>query len=158
MTTNKKTSRRTSAAKILIPVGDLVSRELITQALHVLSSFKNPTVVLLHVIEVPSRTSTLEPDPYRAEIKEAQKKLGELAKWLADQGLEVRIRVGVARNAAEGIIEETETDGYLIVFLMKRKSAKGWRRLFRRSVSERVIRSASCLVLTAPLEQLEQEQ
>jgi APA family basic amino acid/polyamine antiporter len=51
-------------------------------------------------------------------------------------------------------IEETEADGYLLVFLMKRRARRGWRGLFTRSVSQRVVRDAECLVLTAPLEQL----
>lgn len=138
--------------KILIPIGNLVSKELITRALHVLSAFKDPTIVLLHVVEVPSRTGVLDPEPYRDEISKAETKLNDLAKWLADQGLRVSVKVRVARNIAEGIVEETDRNGYLIVFLMKRKLTKGWKRFFARSVSERVVRSAECLVMTAPLQ------
>lgn len=128
------------------------------QALHVLSAFRNPNIVLLHVIEVPSRTATLETEPYRDEIRKAEGKLRELSKWLTDQGLTVSAKVGVARNTADGIIEETERDGYLLVFLMKRRARRGWRGLFTRSVSQRVVRNAECLVLTAPLEQLSPKQ
>jgi nucleotide-binding universal stress UspA family protein len=145
-------------AKILIPVGKIASRELITQALHLLSAFKHPVIVLLQVIEVPSRTATLEPDPYRSEINSAEERLAKLSKWLTEQGIEVRTKVAVARNAAEGIITETEAEGYMIVFLMKRRRAKGWKRLFNRSVSERVVREANCLVMTAPLEHLKSSQ
>ena len=55
--------------------------------------------------------------------------------------------MAVARNAAEGIITETENEGYMIVFLMKRRGVKGWKRFFNRSVSERelyVRRIVSC--------------
>jgi nucleotide-binding universal stress UspA family protein len=135
-------------------VGEFVSRQLILQALHVLSAFKNPSIVLFHVIEVPSRTATLETDPYHDEIRRAENRLNDLSKWLTDQGLSVQVKVAVARNIADGIVEETESNGYLIVFLMKRKANRGWRRFFARSVSQRVVRSADCLVLTAPLEQL----
>ncbi len=139
-------------AKILIPIGDLFSKELITTALHILSIFQKPIVILFHVVEVPSRTGALEPEPYREQIKTADAKLRELAKWLADQGLIVETKVAVARSAADGIIAETENEPYQIVFLMKRQAKKGWKRLFTRSVTERVIRSVSCLVMTAPLE------
>ena len=145
---------RAETVKILIPVGDIVSKELITKALHVLSTFKSPLIVLFHVIEVPSRTATLETEPYEAQIKSAEKRLVDLSTWLTGQGLEVRIKVAIARYIAEGIIDEVNGDGYLVVFLMKRKMAKGWKRLFTRSVSERVIRSANCLVMIATLEQL----
>lgn len=154
MTTKHTGLDSNGSPKILIPVGELVSKERIAQALHVLSSFKKPMIVLFHVIEVPSRTATLEPDPYHHEIKEAERKLSGLSKWLTDQGMKVTLKVVVARNVAEGIIDETESDGYLVVFMMKRGAKRGWRRLFARSVSQRVVRSANCLVMTAPLERL----
>ena len=135
-------------------MGELVSRQLIMQALHVLSTFKKPIIVLFHVIEVPSRTAPLETEPYQEEIKRAENKLNDLSQWLTGQGLSVEVKVAVARNIADGIVEETENDNYLIVFLMKRKAKRGWRRIFTRSVSQRVVRSADSLVLTAPLEQL----
>ncbi len=151
MTVTTEIDRSTTLTKILIPIGDLFSRELITEGLYFLSTFKNPKVVLFHVIEVPSRTATLETEPYSQEIQSAKQKLNELQEWLTAQGLEVQIKVAVARSSAEGIIEEIESDGYLIVFLMKKKLPRGWRRLVTHSVSERVIRSANCLVMTAPL-------
>jgi nucleotide-binding universal stress UspA family protein len=138
--------------KVLIPVGELVSRKLITQALHVLSTFKNPTIVLFHVVEVPSRTATLDPELYRPELDKAEEKLSDLAEWLTRQSLRVRVKVVVARNVAEGIIDETETGDYFIVFLMKRRFKRGWRQLFKRSVSQKVVRFANALVLTAPVE------
>lgn len=157
MTTKRRKPSANDGVKILIPVGDMVSKKLITQALHVLSSFRNPLIVLLSVIEVPSRTATLEPEPYQREIKAAEKKLAELSEWLADQRIAVRSKVAVARNAADGIISETEGDGYLIIFLMKRRTKKGWERLFSRSVSEKVVRFANCFVMTAPLEHLDRD-
>lgn len=133
-------------------MGEPVSRKLITKALHVLSAFRKPTIVLFHVVEVPSRTATLEPEPYRNELDQAERRLNELAQWLRSQSFRVRVKVVVARNVAEGIIDETERDGYFIVFLMKRRFKRGWRQMFKRSVSGRVVRYANSLVLTAPFE------
>lgn len=138
--------------KVLIPVGEPVSRKLITQMLHVMSTFKNPTIVLFHVIEVPSRTASLDPELYRTELDTAEGKLRGLAEWLRKQSLKVRVKVVVARNVAEGIIDETETGDYFIVLLMKRRFKRGWRQIFTRSVSQEVVRFANSLVLTAPLE------
>lgn len=117
-----------------------------------MSAFKNPTIVLFHVVEVPSLTATLDPEPYRTELDKAEQKLSDLAKWLRRQSLKVRVKVVVARNVAEGIIDETETGDYFIIFLMKRRFRKGWRQLFKRSVSQKVVRYVNSLVLTAPLE------
>jgi nucleotide-binding universal stress UspA family protein len=154
MTTKTRRSRHTASVNILIPVGDIVSKQLINQALHILAAFKNAIVVLLRVVEVPSRTAILEPEPYQDDIRRSEQKLTNLAKWLTDQGLRVRIKVAVARSIPEGIIEEADTGGYLLVFLMKRRKLQGLQRIFKRSVTERVVRSANCVVMTAPLEQL----
>lgn len=132
----------------------MVSKELITRALHLLSAFPSLLIVLLHVIEVPSRTAALDPEPYRDQIKDAEGRLNEISEWLKGQGISVRSKVAIARGVAEGIITETETGNYMIVFLMKRRVRGGWRMLFNRSVSESVVRYANCLVMTAPLEQL----
>jgi nucleotide-binding universal stress UspA family protein len=154
VTTKPTKSRQTSPVNILIPVGDIVSKRLINQALHILSAFKNALIVLFRVVEVPSRTAVLEPEPYQDEIRGAEQRLTELAKWLTDQGLRVRVKVAVARSTSEGIVEEAQRGDYLLVFLMKRRMVKGWRRILRRSVTERVVRSANCVVMTAPLEEL----
>ncbi len=133
-------------------MGDFASKELITRALHALSAFKNPTIVLLNVIEVPSRTATLETDPYKPQIAKAEQQLQDLVKWLTGQGLDGRSKVVIARRASEGIIEETRNDDYLVVFMMKRRRLGRLERFFARSVSEEVIRDVDCLVMTAPLE------
>lgn len=151
MTTTAKKAKASGLAKILIPVGEPVSRKLITQALHVLSAFRNPEVVLFYVVEVPSRTSALDTEPYRDDILVAEKKLNGLAEWLQSQSLAVRVKVVVARNVAEGIIDEAGTGGYLLIFMMKRRFKRGWRDMFKKSVSGQVVRLANCLVLTAPL-------
>ncbi|HUK49853.1 MAG TPA: universal stress protein [Terriglobales bacterium] len=150
MTTAPK--KDSGGIKILIPVGELVSRKLIAQALHVLSAFRNPMVLLFHVIEIPSRTAALETEPYRQEIDEAQKRLNELAEWLRSQSISTQVKVVVARNVPEGITDEADIGEYSIIFLMKRQFRKDWRRLFRRSVSAQVVRDSKCMVLTAPLD------
>ena len=78
MTLNREKHRKQTPVNILIPVGDVVSKQLITQALHVLSAFKRPLIVLFNVIEVPSRTATLETDPYRKQISETENRLNGL--------------------------------------------------------------------------------
>lgn len=88
----------------------------------------------------------------RDELDKAEEKLSDLAMRLRKQSLKVRVKVVVARNVAGGIIDETETGDYFIVFLMKRRFKRGWGQLFKRSVSQKVVRFAHSLVLTAPFE------
>lgn len=137
MTAIESRSHTKSPAKILIPIGDLVSKELITRALHVLSAFKNPLVVLLHVIEVPSRTGTLDPEPYRNEIDKAERKLKDLSAWLENQDLKAVVKVVVAqrcrrhryRDGARGlpdrIYDETKDQAALEALLLQKRQRTG---------------------------------
>lgn len=141
------------SVKILIPIATYVDKEKITRALHALSAFRNPLLVLFHVIELPSSTVPVNGSLYGEEISRSEARLGPIADWLSAQGYAVRVRVVVARKIAEGIIDEANSGGYAFVVMMKRKIRRGIGRLFQRSVSEAVIKSTKCMVLTALVEQ-----
>jgi nucleotide-binding universal stress UspA family protein len=139
---------RGRSVKILIPISSFVDREKIAQALHALSVFKDPGVVLFHVVEVPSRTSPVNTHPFKNEIAEAEVRLLPVADWLRSQNYNTVVRVVVARDKVEGIVTEANEGDYSFVLMMKRKMRGGIGRLFHKSTSEAVIRSAKCLVLT----------
>ncbi len=147
--------RRSEVAnpRILIPTSKFTSQDRLTEALHAISVFKDPLLVLFHVIEVPSRTTPLDTFPYQSQIDEARKRLEPVAGWLREQRYEVKVKVVVARRTVEGVVEEANTGGYSVVLMLKRRPSTGlahlFDRLFDRSVTEAVIRSAKCLVMTA---------
>ena len=134
--------------KILIPISSFVDREKIAQALHALSVFKDPKVVLFHVVEVPSRTSPVDTHPFKNEMAEAENRLLPIADWLRSQNYNAVVRVVVARDKVEGIVTEANEGDYSFVLMMKRKIRGGIAKLFHKSTSEAVIRSVKCLVLT----------
>jgi nucleotide-binding universal stress UspA family protein len=139
-------------AKILIPIASYIDRERLAKVLHALSVFQNPLIVLLHVIEVPSRTVPLEPFGQEREIALAHSRLSQTSLWLKEQGYESKTKVVIARSIPEGIVTEANLEGYSAVILMKRRTISIWDRLRHRSVSERVIRSAKCMVITILVE------
>lgn len=47
---------RKPSVKILVPIATSADRQLMTRALYALSAFKDPEMVLFHVVEMPSRT------------------------------------------------------------------------------------------------------
>ncbi len=147
-----------STNKILLPVSDFVDKLRLPRALHVLTTLKNPTIVLFRVVEVPQRTNPLDPDLWKDEISEAEGFLDRTAFWLKEEGYMVETKVVTARNTAEGIITEANTEGYTVVLMMKRRIRRGWPRMFHRSTSEEVIRYANPLVLTFLAEQQWGEQ
>jgi len=134
--------------KILIPISTFVDREKIAHALHALSVFKDPTIVLFHVVEAPSRTTPVNTHPFKDEIADAESRLLPTADWLRSQNYNAVVRVVVARDKVEGIVAEANEGGYSFVLMMKRKIRGRIGKLFHKSTSEAVIRSARCLVLT----------
>jgi nucleotide-binding universal stress UspA family protein len=136
-----------SSAKILVPVSTFVDKTRLFRALQALST-KNPLVVLFRLVEVPRQTTPLDPDLWKEDIKEAEDFLAKPAMWLRGEGYRVETKVVTARDAAEGIIAEANNGGYTVVLLTKRRIRSGWGRIFRKSISEEVIRYTNTLVLT----------
>jgi nucleotide-binding universal stress UspA family protein len=134
--------------KILIPLGPALDKPKMVAALQALSSFRDPLIVLFHVIELPSRTAPIDSAYYESEFKEAEKTyLLQVARWLLDQGYHVQTKVAVARSVEDGIIEEANAGEYAAVLLLKRRAKKGFLRRHK-SVSEKVSRYVECLVVT----------
>jgi len=136
-----------SSTKILVPVSTFVDKVRLFRALQALST-KNPLVVLFRLVEVPRQTTPLDPDLWKDDIKEAEDFLAKPALWLRGEGYRVENKVVTARDAAEGIIAEANNGGYTVVLLTKRRIRSGWGRIFRKSISEEVIRYTNTLVLT----------
>ncbi len=139
--------------KILLPVSDFVDKFRLPRALHVLTTLRNPTIVLFRVVEVPQRTNPLDPDLWKEDISKAEEYLNQTASWLKEEGYRVETKVVTARNTAEGIIAEANSEGYTVVLMMKRRIRSTWSKIFHRSTSEEVIRYANPLVLTFLAEQ-----
>jgi nucleotide-binding universal stress UspA family protein len=135
--------------RILVPIADRTDRQLMTKALYVLSAFKDPEIVLFHVVEMPSRTVPIEVVSHKEEITLADEILSPVSIWLNEQGYTTRKKIVVARDVAEAIVNEANADDYVLVAMTKREPKKGVRGLLHRSVSERVIREARCMVLTS---------
>jgi nucleotide-binding universal stress UspA family protein len=141
-------TRKKPSVKLLVPIAARADRELMTRALYALSAFKGPEIVLFHVVELPSRTVPIEVISHREEIALANEILSPVAEWLKKEGYSARKKIVVARDISEAIVTEANSEDYAFVVMTKRRPKKGAKGLFHRSVSERVIRSTKCMVLT----------
>jgi nucleotide-binding universal stress UspA family protein len=141
-------TRKKPPVKILVPISTSADRQLMTRALYALSAFKDPEIILFHVVELPSRTVPIEVVSHKEEIALADEILSPVAEWLKEQGYVSRKKIVVARDVAEAIVNETISEDYAFVIMTKRQPKKGVRGLFHHSVSEHVIREAKCMVLT----------
>ncbi len=137
-----------SSTKILVPVSTFVDKAKLFRALRVLSTLKNPLVVLFKVVEVPRQTTPLDPSIWKDDIKNAEEFLSASALWLRGEGYRVETKVVTSRDTADGIISEANNGSYTVVLLMKRRIRSGWGRIFHKSISEEVIRFTNTLVLT----------
>jgi len=144
--------------KILIPIATSADRQLMIRALYALSAFKDPEIILFHIVELPSRTVPIEVISHREEIALADEILSPTAEWLEKQGYATRKKIVVARDVAEAIVTEANSEDYTFVIMTKRRPKKGLRGLFHRSVSERVTRETKCMVLTTLLTELEPKE
>ena len=148
-------SGQKAPVKILVPIATGADRQLMIRALYALSAFKDPEIVLFHVLEMPSRTVPIEVISHREEIALADEILSPTAEWLEKQGYATRKKIVVARDVAEAIVAEANSEDYTFVIMTKRRPRKGLRGLFHRSVSERVTRETKCMVLTTLSTKLE---
>lgn len=144
--------------KILIPIATSADRQLMIRALYALSAFKDPQIILFHIVEMPSRTVPIEVMSHREEIALADEILSPTAEWLEKQGYATRKKIVVARDVAEAIVTEANSEDYTFVIMTKRRPKKGLRGLFHRSVSERVTRETKCMVLTTLSTELEPKE
>ena len=140
-----------SHKELLIPVAEEVNLEGLEEVLLPMITLWAPRVTLFHVIRVPE-TLPVEADEFKQEADRARSKLRVVYNWFRKQGCAVRLEIVAARNVAEGIVQEANTGRYLAVVLMKRVGKRGiLNRLFRRSVSEAVVRKVTCPVIIIPL-------
>ncbi len=136
------------ATRILVPISTFTDKPRLFRALQVLSNVKDHMVVLFKVVEVPRRTTPLDPSVWKEDIEQAESFLAKLASWLRDEGYRVETKVVTARDAADGIIAEANNGNYTVVLMTKRRVRSGLARIFHKSISETVIRYTNTLVLT----------
>ena len=108
-------------------------------------------LLLIHAVPViaklPADVSIFKEHDYERElIRDAQSRLDELAKDLTKKGVRARTQVGLANDAAMEVIRAAE-DAHADLIVIATHGMTGWRRLAFGSVTEKIVRTASCPVL-----------
>jgi nucleotide-binding universal stress UspA family protein len=126
-------------------------KSAVTVALHYDSE-----LVLLHVVSaipvisalVPTLATPLDVNGYQEQIvKEAKDKLHTLkAEFSINDRVKTLVKVGVA---ADQIIKAADSEDVELIVIATHGHT-GWRRFNLGSVTEKVIRNASCYVLSVP--------
>jgi nucleotide-binding universal stress UspA family protein len=108
-------------------------------------------VLLVHAVpaitKLPSATSIFHEAEFEKELhKDAERRLKALAEELEKRGLKVRTEVGIANDVGMEILRIAERDGADLI-VISTHGMTGWHRLVFGSVTEKVVRLASCPVL-----------
>jgi nucleotide-binding universal stress UspA family protein len=105
-------------------------------------------ILLLHAVPViPDDASILhEADDENSLIEDARQRVQQLADNLKQQGLQARATIGLANDAASEILRVAEAENVDLIVIATH-GMTGLRHLAFGSVTEKVVRTASCPVL-----------
>ena len=108
-------------------------------------------LLLVHAVpaitKLPSATSIFHEAEYEQELhKDAEQRLKQLAEELTKKGLQVRVEVGIANDVGMEILRIAEHDSADLIVIATH-GMTGWHKLVFGSVTEKVVRLASCPVL-----------
>ncbi len=108
-------------------------------------------LLLVHVVPVvpklPENVSIFSEGTYERElIQSAEQRLAELAGEMQKKGVQTRIVVGLANDAAMEIVRTAEQEKVDLIVIATH-GMTGWRRLAFGSVTDKVVRTVECPVL-----------
>lgn len=108
-------------------------------------------LLLVHAVpaipRLPSATEFFHEAQYEAALhKEAEQRLANLAKGLAQQGVRARTEVGIANEVGMEILRIAEHN-HADMIVIATHGMTGWHKLVFGSVAEKVVKMATCPVL-----------
>lgn len=134
--------------KILIPVGEYTDPVPLLRLTDIIKNFKSSEIILFGVVAIPFTTS-LEQEEIRdtEPYKRVKNKLEEVREFFKSINLNVRCKIVLSRDVPEAIVEESISEEYDLIVLIKRMKPS---RFIRKSVSQAVLSKMSrpILILT----------
>ncbi|HEX4004338.1 MAG TPA: universal stress protein [Candidatus Acidoferrales bacterium] len=108
-------------------------------------------LLLVHAVpaitKLPSATSIFHEAEFEQELhKDAEQRLKALAEQCAEKGVEARTEVGIANDVGMEILRIAEHNSADLIVIATH-GMTGWHRLAFGSVTDKVVRLASCPVL-----------
>ena len=141
------------AAHILVPTDFSQASELAMDAAAILARQNGAAVTLVHVVEnAPFAPVEEDPESGTIVVKKATRdelhvKLDAILRERFPDAVELRSAVVASRSSAEGIVHYAESRGIDII-VMATHGRTGIGHALMGSVAEKVVRMASCPVLT----------
>ena len=123
--------------KILIPVGEYTDPTPLLRLVDMIKGFKSADITLFGVVTVPFTTSLEQEEIKETDrYKRIKSKLDDVRNFFKSINISVRYRIVLSRDIPEAIIEESLTEEYDLIVLVKRLKPS---RFIRKSVSQAVL-------------------
>jgi nucleotide-binding universal stress UspA family protein len=126
------------------------SQGALSDAVEIAKQFGSELLLVHAVPAIPRLTAASEifhEAEFESELhKDAEERLQKLAQELSQQGLQVRSEVGIANEAGMEILRIAEHN-HADLIVIATHGMTGWHRMVFGSVTEKVVRLASCPVL-----------
>ena len=126
------------------------SQEALKAATQLASCFGSE-IYLVHVVpaipKLPSAETLFHEGEYEEELhKDAEKRLAELAREVQQKGVKTEVAVGTANDVSGELLRIAEHN-HVDLIVIATHGMTGWHKLAFGSVTEKVVRLASCPVL-----------
>ncbi len=133
---------------VLLPLDQFASDRVLQPVVSFLEDRKKVSLVLFHVIALP-RTAPLDEELFQKEINLAREWLGKLETWCIEKGFRTRVKIRLARNVADRILDEVERHHYGLVILPKRPKKRIWGKI-KKTTTQRIIQESVAPVVVFP--------
>jgi len=133
---------------VLLPLDRFMDIEGLSHVVLFLKQWNNSSLVLLHIIRLPM-SSPLDEEIFTDEIELAREWLKPLENWCLEQGFRTRLKIRLARNIADRILDEIDRHPYRFILIPRRPKQNFWRKL-RKTTSQRVIEESGIPVVVFP--------
>lgn len=123
--------------KILIPIGEYTDPIPLLRLIDVIRGFESADITLFGVVTIPFTTSLEQEEIKETEpYKRIKSKLDEVKNFFKSMNIAVKYRIALSRDVSEAIIEESLSEEYDLIVLVKRLKPP---RFIRKSVSQTIL-------------------
>ncbi len=123
--------------KILIPIGEYTDPTPLLRLVDIIKGFESADITLFGVVTIPFTTSLEQEEIKETDrYKRIKSKLEDVRNFFKSINISVRHRIVLSRDIPEAIIEESLSEEYDLIVLVKRLKPS---RFIRKSVSQAIL-------------------
>lgn len=123
--------------RILIPVGEYTDPAPLIKLTDIIRDLHMLEIILFGVVSIPFATSLEQEEIRNTEpYLRIERKLKEVREFFRSLGVDAKIRIVLSRDVSDAIIEESLSEDYDLIILIKRRKLP---RFVRKSISQAIL-------------------